>query len=304
MAVYSVTDLCFGYPAQTTLANANISFQIEKGDVFALLGPNGAGKTTLVKQMVNLLTPNNGTIYLLDSPVNSAANYTARHVSYMPQSGEALNNLTVGEILFFAAHLRGMQRHNARRERDLLIDALDMGSIRHRPVMGLSGGQRRLALLGTTLAANRPVMILDEPTNDLDPLKRKLVWDLLRQRRRESGTTIVLVTHNIIEAEPIIDRLGIMAGGRLLTLGRLGELKAPLRHQLKLDLRFAPGCPPEMPPEAHVLLAESSRLQLLIPQEQAPGIVARLVEQSQIEDFVLRTPTLEDLYLNVLDRTT
>ncbi len=166
--------------------------------------------------------------------------------------------------------------------------------------MSLSGGQRRLVLLATTLAASRPVMILDEPSNDLDPQKRRFVWDLLRRQRADFGTTILLVTHNIVEAEPIIDRLAIMAAGRLLKVGRLGDLKAPLREHLKLELRFAAGTPPQLPTAGHILMRDASRLEMLIPQAQAASIIDLLTCQPHIEDFVLRPPTLEDLYLNTL----
>jgi ABC-2 type transport system ATP-binding protein len=218
----------------------------------------------------------------------------------MPQSDKALHHLQVDEILYFTAHLRGYSRHDAQRERDRLIELLDLSSIRHRTAMGLSGGQRRLVLLATTLAAARPVMILDEPANDLDPQKRRFVWDILRRQRADFSTTVLLVTHNIVEAEPIIDRLAIMASGRLLKLGRLGDLKAPLRAQLKLELRFAAGSLPQLPADGYILMQDTGRLEMLIPQEQAASIIDALTCQPNIEDFVLRPPTLEDLYLNTL----
>lgn len=282
-------------------ANTSITFDVEQGEVFALLGPNGAGKTTLVRQLVGLLRPESGSIHLLDKSLDHSPDYTARHVSYMPQSGEAFNHLQAGEILYFAAHLRGYSRHDAQRERDRLIELLDLGDIHHNTAMSLSGGQRRLVMVATTLAASLPVMILDEPTNDLDPQKRRFVWDLLRRQRADFGTTILLVTHNIIEAEPIIDRLAIMMDGRLLKVGRLGDLKAPLREHLKLEVRFAAAAPQQLPVDGHVLMRENGRLEMLIPPTQASRIIDVLTCQPHIEDFVLRPPTLEDLYLNTLN---
>jgi ABC-type multidrug transport system ATPase subunit len=117
MPVYLVRNLSYQYANQATLANNGITFEIEQGEVFALLGPNGAGKTTLVKQLVGLLRPASGCIRLLDQPLDHAPDYTARHISYMPQSDEALNHLQVDEILYFIAHLRGYSRHDAQRER-------------------------------------------------------------------------------------------------------------------------------------------------------------------------------------------
>ncbi len=113
MPVYWVHDLSYRYTVKAALANNGITFEIEQGEVFALLGPNGAGKTTLVKQLVGLLRPASGSIRLLDQPLDHAQDYTARHISYMPQSGEALNHLQVDEILYFIAHLRGYTMPNA-----------------------------------------------------------------------------------------------------------------------------------------------------------------------------------------------
>ena len=105
----------------------------------------------------------------------------------MPQNGMALNNLTVGETLYFTAHLRGLRRRDARAERDRLIDQLDLGSVRDRMAPRISGGQRRLALLATTMAGFPAVLLLDEPTNDLDPQHRRLVWDVVRASQPASA---------------------------------------------------------------------------------------------------------------------
>ncbi len=299
MPVYEIVQLTKIYAGRPTPANDALSFMVEQGEIFGLLGDNGAGKTTLVRQMVNLLTPTRGTIRLFDKPLNHSAMYTPLQIGYMPQSSSALNMLTVAETFYFAAHLRGLSRPDAHRERDRLIELLHLGASRDMVVPRLSGGQKRMVLLGTTLAALRPVLILDEPTNDLSPQNRRLVWDLLRRINQEQGTTIILVTHNAIESEKIIQRVGIMSRGKMIALGQPGRLKGELNEQLRLEVIFAPDAPPSFPHTPHEIAP--GRWQLLIDRSDAPTYLDIINHTPSIEDFQLSTATLEDLYLHLAE---
>lgn len=301
MLAYEIEHLTRFYPKQTKPANDDISLTIEAGEFFGLLGDNGAGKTTLVKQMANLLKPTSGEIRLAGKPLNHTPLYTARHIGYMPQSGTALNNTTVGEALYFTAHLRGLSRAAARQECDRLLELLDMGDWRDKTIPKLSGGQKRLVLLATCLAASPPVLILDEPTNELAPQNRLKVWELLRQINAECGTTMILVTHNVLEAEKVIQRVGIMSCGKLVAVGRPGVLKAGLNQRLRLEIIFAPESPPVLPDGAVQHELAPGRWQILIEREQAALDLDWLHHTPSIEDFRLGTATLEDLYLSMVE---
>src|SRR5262245_16087253 len=122
MIAYTIQNLTKYYSGQPHPANNNISLEIGQGQIFGLLGDNGAGKSTLVRQMVNLLRSNSGSITLFGHDIASHPLYVATNVGYMPQDGRAFNNLTVGEALYFTAHLRGLSRSDARAERDALLD--------------------------------------------------------------------------------------------------------------------------------------------------------------------------------------
>jgi ABC-type multidrug transport system ATPase subunit len=302
MRAYDIEDLTKIYPRQTLPANNQISLAIEEGEFFGLLGDNGAGKTTLVKQMANLLAPNSGTIRLFGKPLDYTALYTPGLIGYMPQSGLALNNLTVGESLYFTAHLRGLSRRDARTEGQRVIEQLGLGMLRDHPITRLSGGQRRLVLLGTTMTASPAVMILDEPTIDLDPQNRVLVWDMLRRINTDVGTTIILVTHNVLEAEKVIQRVGIMKEGQLVALGRPGALKAELNRQLRLEVVFTPENPPLLPTGAVPHPIAPGRWLLLIDRGEASAYLEVLSQAEAVEDFRLSTATLEDLYLSLVDK--
>jgi ABC-type multidrug transport system ATPase subunit len=295
--VYNVQDLTKTYPGQGQPANKCISLQIYEGEVFGLLGANGAGKTTLVRQMVNLLQSTSGSITLYGRPVNSDPRLVPLTVGYMPQETRSLNTLTVGEALYFTAHLRGMRRAEALRERDALLELWQIKVLRDKDNSRLSGGERRLLRLAVAMAGSLPVLILDEPTNDLDPLRRRLVWDVLRRVNRERGTTIIFITHDAIEAEKVIERVGIMREGELVAVGRPGDLKQAVDRNLRLELFCAPGAPPELPPKLPRQEIQPGRWLVLVEWQEAASVLDAL-DMGQVEDFRLYSATLEDLYVH------
>jgi len=295
LIVYDVQNLVKSYPGQSEPANRGITLQIQQGEIFGLLGANGAGKTTLVRQMVNLLRPTSGSITLFGEPIADSQFHVPTRVGYMPQETHSLNTLTVGEALYFTAHLRGMRRKEARQERDRLLELWQIEDLRNKDNSRLSGGQRRLLRLAVAMAGSLPVLILDEPTNDLDPLRRRLVWDVLRQVNHEQGTTIIFITHDAIEAEKIIERVGIVRDGTLVAIGRPSDLKRSIDRKLRLEL-FSETLP-DLPFELTSHLLQPGRWLVLLEWEQAAAVLDAL-NMDRIEDFRLYSATLEDLYVH------
>lgn len=296
MLIYNIQDLIKVYPGQSKQINDHISLQISQGEIFGILGDNGAGKSTLVRQMVNLLASSAGTIEFLGQPIATIPHVVQMNVGYMPQESGAVKNLTTAESLYFTAHLRGLSRPAAREERDRLLHQWKMMDWRDQPAARLSGGQLRLLRLAVAMAGSPPVLILDEPTNDLDPQRRKLVWDNLRQLNREQGTTIILVTHDAIEAEKAIQRVGILRAGKLVAIGRPSELKRQVDRLLRLELFFEPDHPPVLPAEL-VCDRRPGHWRVFLEWHQVELTLNRL-NLSQIDDFRLYSATLEDLYLH------
>lgn len=297
MLVYDIENLTKRYAGQAQPANDGISLQVPAGEIFGLLGDNGAGKSTLVRQMVNLLRRTSGSIRLYGREIQSDPLFVALNVGYMPQSGRSLNNLTVGEALYFTAHLRGLSRPSARQERDRLLALWQLEALRSQPTNRLSGGQGRLLQLAVAMAGSPPVLILDEPTNDLDPQRRALVWEVIRRQNREQGTTIFFITHDAIEAEKVIQRVGIMHQGRLVAVGKPGILKQAVDQQLRLELFFAPHRPPTLPAGTNPRELAPGRWLLYLERHQVQQTLDSL-DLSQLDDFRLHTATLEDLYLH------
>jgi ABC-2 type transport system ATP-binding protein len=303
--VYAVRGLVrrHGKGADAVTANDHIDLDVRAGEVFGLLGPNGAGKSTLVRQLVGLLRPDAGQIRLLGHDLVADPTVAGRAVAYLAQEEPALADVPVGLAIEVTARLRGLSRPEARLARDTLIDELDLSGCASRPLGWLSGGQRRLAAFATALAGDRPVLVLDEPTTGLDPLARRAVWAALERRRASLGTSVVLVTHNVLEAETALDRVAILDAGRVVACDTPGRLKARVSDQLRLELVWR-----AEPPYDHSLVAALApravatgrRWSLRLPADEARHAVARLTTGRLLEaldDFTLATPTLEDVYL-------
>lgn len=297
MPVYDIQNLTKTYSAQPTPANHEITLQIHEGEIFGFLGDNGAGKSTLVKQMVNLLRPTSGQVLFYGKPVNADPQLTALNVGYMPQSWHVLNHLTPGEAIFFTAHLRGLSHQAAQEESERLLELWQLDHLRNKMGKHLSGGERRLLQISIAMAGNPPILMLDEPTNELSPQRRRQVWAVLRDLNRTQGTTIIFITHDAIEAEKIIQRVGILNGGKLVSVGKPSDLKSQIDQKLRLELFFRPDEKPMLPEGLTIQILDDGRWMVYLERTQLEPVM-RCLDQDSIDDFRFYSTTLEDLYLH------
>jgi len=303
-AVYDVRGVEKTYRGGTTRANDGVDLEVRAGEVFGLLGPNGAGKSTLVRQLVGLLTPDRGSITLFRHDIVADPRTASSYVAYLAQDEPALNDLPVRMAVETTARLRGMPRRGAVAHTTALLEELGLGDIAARPLSRLSGGQRRLACVAAALAADRPVLLLDEPTTGLDPVARRAVWAAIDRRRAERGTTVLLVTHNVLEAETVLDRVAILDRGRVIACDTPGRLKAAVSDDVRLDLVWR-----HQPPHNGIVAAiaeeanaDGLRWSARLPADRARELLGRLMTGSALsalDDFTLATPTLEDVYLSL-----
>jgi ABC-2 type transport system ATP-binding protein len=291
--------------ANGALANDRIDVHVRAGEVFGLLGPNGAGKTTLVKQIIGLLKPTAGSIMLGREDLVSQPDAARALCAYLPQGALPLSSFRLQEVVELVGRVRGGDAPSVRRRADHLIAALELGEWRDTPGIKLSGGTCRLA--GFLMAAVWPaaLVILDEPTNDVDPLRRRLLWRLIR-RLAEDGSSVLLVTHNVLEAEQSVDRLAVVDKGRIVAMGTPSSLKASDRQSLRLQLSLVPGAdPPAPPPFAHRPLRLGHRWHLGIDQRDAPEAICWAQDRMAAgvaEEYALGAATLEDLYIRLIGR--
>lgn len=289
--------------APAVRANDGIDLDVRPGELFGLLGPNGAGKTTLVRQLTGLLRPDAGRIDVLGHDLVRHPERAARLIGYLGQESTALDELTVALAAETTGRLRGMDASAARAARDAVLDELGLGPIAGRPLKKLSGGQRRLACFAAALVGRRPVLVLDEPTTGMDPVARRAVWTAVDRRRAEDGVTVLLVTHNVIEAETVLDRVAVLDRGRVIACDTPAGLRSLVEDEVRLDLVWRHDAPTALPEVAALRpLAEVSgrRWTLRLPQERARAAVAAVTGGpafAALDDFTLAMPSLEDVYL-------
>lgn len=301
LIAYEVENLVKRYGR--TSANDGLSLAVYQGEVFGLLGPNGAGKTTLVRQMAGLSQPDSGSIRLFGHDLVKHPDYAPAMVALQAQGSALPQAETPARLIEFTGRLRGMAPGEARQATGALLEEFGLGAHGSKRFRDLSGGLKRLVSIATALIGHRPVLIFDEPTNDLDPQIRRVVWNRIRQTASE-GATVVLVTHNVVEAEQAMDRVAVVSAGKVLATGTPGDLKERVARQVRLELLFRP----DAEAAATRLLSGfgavkplgARRYAAVIPADQADEAIRRLLPcLTQLDDFRIVTPNLEDVYLEL-----
>jgi ABC-2 type transport system ATP-binding protein len=224
MSAVAAAGLVVRFGALTAVDD--VSLEIEPGEVFGLLGPNGAGKTTTLRVLTTLLPADAGRAAVAGYDVRADGLAVRASIGYVPQALSADGALTARENLDFYARVTGVPRSQRAQRIADAVEAMQLEPMLDRLARTFSGGMlRRLEIASALL--NRPeVLFLDEPTVGLDPTARALVWERVHALRAEAGTTIVVTTHLMEEAERHCDRLAIMDGGRIVALGTPAELMA------------------------------------------------------------------------------
>ena len=259
-----------------TLANRDISFTVEPGEFLGILGPNGAGKTTLVRQITTELIPTKGQVRVFGIDGLSRPNEVKRYMGIMPQEAGLYFGLSIRHHLRIFGKLRGLPAKVASRRAEELIADLRLEEHRDKPTDQLSGGLRRRLLLGIASVADPPLLILDEPSAALDPEARHYLWDFLHKTHRK-GSTILLTTHNMLEAEELCDRVGIVQDGFWLAHDTVARLKAAHGHEYKITFDSQEG----------VETIYGSDDKTLVQQVQAQGVRQYTVSRTTLEDVYL-----------------
>jgi ABC-2 type transport system ATP-binding protein len=256
------------------VANDGVSLTIERGEVFGLLGPNGAGKTTLVSQIIGLTKPASGTITLGEIDLVADPGAARQLCAYLPQGELPVESLKTGIAVELVGRMRGGDKRDVRRRTDQLYQKLQLEEWRNRIGQETSGGVRRLVGFMMTTVVPRPVVILDEPTNDIDPMRRRLLWEEIRAVANR-GAAVLLVTHNVMEAERVVDRLAIIDEGRVIAQGTPASLKQTASEALRLEVVFEPGAvEPPLPPFFREPVRAGRRLLVTLEDSAAPAAIS------------------------------
>jgi ABC-2 type transport system ATP-binding protein len=213
--------LCKRFPGakkEVVEAVRDLDLDVETGEIFGLLGPNGAGKTTTMRMLCTLLVPSSGRAIVTGFDLTTQAAEIRRHIGYVGQKGGMEHVATGRENLMLHARLYRMSKAEAARRIDSLIERLKLGAFADRLTQTYSGGQRRIFDLASGIINAPQLLFLDEPTTGLDPQSRARVWEEVKALH-EQGTSILLTTHYLEEADVLCDRVAIVDLGRIVALG-------------------------------------------------------------------------------------
>ncbi|HEY3316644.1 MAG TPA: ABC transporter ATP-binding protein [Bacillota bacterium] len=304
LPAYQLSRLTKIYKSRV-VANNNISLEIKCGEILGVFGPNGAGKTTMVRQMMGLLRPTSGQILLFAKDVVARPERVPETVAYFSQKVMSLNPFSFKEVLVHAGVHRGMSSSNARKQAARLVEFFDCGHCTDRYLYQLSGGERKLSLLLSTFMGHKKILILDEPTNEIDPLRRARVWSYLLERNRDDGVTVILVTHNVVEAEAVVDRVVIIDRGIVRGIGTPGELKANLDVMSHVVFTLKPHVKVSAAP-FDVTHIHGQTWSAMATTQDVARLFSQLVDvlgMQSLDDFRVSTPSLEDVYMQLTGRS-
>ena len=278
----------------------DVDLTVESATVTALLGPNGAGKTTIVNILSTLLRPDGGTASVNGADVVRNPE-DVRAVIGLTGQFSAVDSLITGEEnLLLMARLRHLGAKRSKQRVAELLEQFDLVEAARKPLTTYSGGMRRRLDLAMTLVATPSVLFLDEPTTGLDPRSRHTMWDIVR-RLVADGTTVLLTTQYLDEADELADRIAVLDGGRIVADGTPDELKrlVPGGH---IRLRFADAAAVDT---ASTLLHGSSRddaaLALTVPSDGGVGTLRTVLDRLdaadlEVDDLSIHTPDLDDVF--------
>jgi ABC-2 type transport system ATP-binding protein len=275
----SVSDLTKSYDGVEALRG--VSFEVRSGEVFGLLGPNGAGKTSTVEILEGYRTRDGGQVSVLGHDPSETPRELRERIGVVLQHSEFHPLLTVREVhrMFAGYYARP-------RDVDEVVELVGLGEKRDARVKTLSGGQKRRLDLGVALVGDPDLVFLDEPTTGFDPAARRSAWQLIRALR-SLGKTILLTTHYLDEAQQLADRVAVIREGRIVSLGTPAELigetrTAEIRYQRDGELVVLETDEPTR--VLHELTSEALR------------------DGRELDRLEVRRPTLEDVYLDLVDR--
>lgn len=283
----------------------NLTLTIEEGEYVALLGPNGAGKTTLIEMIEGIQKPDNGSITILGMNWNEHSDKLHHAIGLSLQETKFFDKLTAEETLDLFGSFYGLGRTRT----EQILEMVNLLEKRKTYTVNLSGGQRQRLAIGIALLNNPKILLLDEPTTGLDPGARREIWKILQNLRTTYGTTMILTTHYMEEAEVLCERILIMDKGKFIASGTLSELTAKHGEGELIEITFAQNFAIEQfnVPGIRKLnwVASNTKVQIFVDNiaEVLPAIIAMArANNVELAELTSRKMTLDDLFISMTGR--
>ncbi|MBU2696144.1 ABC transporter ATP-binding protein [Pimelobacter sp. 30-1] len=295
---------------QTIEAVRGLDLEVAAGELVAFLGPNGAGKSTTLRMLTTLIAPTSGTATVAGHDVVRDRAAVRRSIGYVGQGNAAGHQFRGRDELVCQARAHGLTRRDARRRTDELLEAFDLVEHADRPVAQLSGGQRRRLDVAIGLVQEPPILFLDEPSTGLDPQNRVNLQEQVRRLNAELGTTIVLTTHYLEEADALAGRVIVIDHGQVIADDSAAALKSALGDLVAMsfaspaDAAAAAARADQVPGAQVVLDGAHVELRAAFGRDAAPALVADLAAAGTPATRIeVVGPTLDDVFLNLTGRS-
>ncbi|MFA9415944.1 ATP-binding cassette domain-containing protein [Natrinema sp. HArc-T2] len=281
-----------------------LSLTVEEGEFFGLLGPNGAGKTTFINTLVGLVRKTGGEARVFGYDVEDDYQQARDAIGVAPQEFNVDRFFPIKEVLMHKAGYHGIPEDEAADRADEVLKRVGIYDKRNERFDWLSGGMKRRLLLARALVTDPDLLILDEPTAGVDVQLRHDLWELVTELNEE-GTTILLTTHYIEEAERLCDRVAIMNEGRKVTVATPDELKGRGTDTVTVGLESTPQTAPELGPYAHETTVSGDRLEVRVDDggSLAPRLLNDLEARGyEIADLEITRTSLEEIFVDLTER--
>ena len=286
-----------GAPAVEALRGVSLS--LRKGERVSLLGRNGAGKTTFLRIASTLLVPTSGTVEVFGLDAVARPEQVRPLIAVVPQEGKPFFHLTPREQIYAYLRARGVDREGALARTEQALAQMDIQEVADRLCITLSGGQKQRAMVATVIATEAPLLFLDEPTIGMDPFARRGVWESLR-RLTARGSTILLTTHYLDEAEALSQRLYVVEGGQILVEGTADAIKKQVGGTLKVSVADGSGLREELAAFGEIV-ADGGTVNVVTGPERINEIMALTVAKGLAA--TVGPVTLEEAFLRIVGRS-
>jgi ABC-2 type transport system ATP-binding protein len=279
----------------------DVSFNVEKGEIFGLLGPNGAGKTTSIRILLDIFKPERGSVSILGGPMTEAKK---EQIGYMPEERGLYQDIPLERCLVYLASLKGVPPAEARQRLSGYLERFELAAYRQKKVKELSKGMQQKAQIIATLLHQPELLIVDEPFSGLDPVNTQMVLELLLELHNQ-GVTILMSTHQMHQVEELCERLVLINRGRVVLYGGLRDIQRQFAGHAVL-VRTAQ---PLTEAEIHQLAPGVERVEAhnnasqwtLAPGTQPQDVLRALVAQNvTLEQFEIAQPTLDEIFIEVV----
>jgi ABC-2 type transport system ATP-binding protein len=271
----------------------NLSFGVEKGEIFAFIGGNGQGKTTTIRALLGLLTPDSGELLIKGekySPERSSL------LGYLPEERGLYTSSEVFETMIYFGEIKGMTKNDAKARAAEILDMVGLSDKKNSKIKKLSSGQQQKIQLAITIINSPELLILDEPTKGLDPVNRDLFMQLFLDMNRR-GSTIIFSTHQMDEAEKVADRILMIKAGRRVLYGDLQDVKKQFGQTVQVN--FSGDFP--VNEQLYSARTENRFAELTLKEDTDPSTVLKyLIDKGlKIERFEVTTPSLNEIFIRV-----